>query len=97
MTIDDYIDPDCSCLDPDHIISRSRIERGLYWNPKEYERHRARILSKPLPAIKLKDKIKFYLSEDTIRLKYNLAMWFLEEKTPTIYKALLSIGLPEPY
>ncbi len=97
MAIDDYIDPDCPCLDSDHIISRSRIERGLYWDPKEHERYRARILSKPLPPTKLKDKIKFYLDKDTLRLKYNLAMWFLEEKTPIIYKALTSIGLPEPY
>lgn len=94
MTIDSYIDSDCPCIDPDHIISRSRIERGLYWKPKEWERHRAKVLSTPLPGGSILEDMKFYARKDILKLKYNLIMFALEEKAPVVYKALTFIGLP---
>ena len=97
MTIDSYIDPDCPCIELDHVISRSRIERGLYWEPKEWERHRARVLSRPLPGGSILDDMKFYARKNILKLKYNLMMFALEEKASAVYKALTSIGLPEPY
>ena len=81
MTIDSYIDQDYSCS----------------WEPKEWERERARVLSRSLPGGSIIDDIKFYARKDILKLKYSLVMHALEEKTPSIYKVLTSIGLPEPY
>ena len=97
MTRDSYIDPDCPCIEPGYVISRSRIERGLYRGPKELEKYRARVSSKPWPGGSTLDNMKFYARKDTFRFKYNLMMFALEEKLPKFYKALISIGLPEPY
>ncbi|MGM5483401.1 MAG: hypothetical protein ACQER9_00620 [Nanobdellota archaeon] len=97
MTIDSHVGADIPCIDKDHVISRSKIERGLFMKPKEWERDRARELSRPLPGGSIVDDVKFYAKKDNLKLKYNLMMFALEEKYPVVYKALTSIIFPEPY
>lgn len=100
MTIDRFLDTDDLCLDGEHAIAISKIISGQYRTGKDWARKRAIVLSRPYPrALKegVMDNLQFYLNKDVLRLKYNLAMYTLEEKSPRLYNALTSIGLPKPY
>ena len=97
MESDFLLDYDCPCTEPDHMISSSRIERGLYFSPREREIYLARARSRPLPGGSILEDIRFYSRKDTIKEKYRLFMFALEEKFPAVYKALTSIGFPDPW
>ncbi len=72
MTIDD-------CLEPGHIIS------GGYIDTREYEKYRLRILSTPLPGGSFIENMKFYLRKNTIRRKYDLVKYNVEDLFSRIF------------
>lgn len=80
VSIDNFVDSGCSCTDPHH--------RNFYI--KEWEKYRARVLSKPLPGGSILEDARFHVKKGTLKLKYHLIKYFLEEKAQTIYKALTS-------
>jgi hypothetical protein len=75
MTIDD-------CLEPGHIISRAYSDTR---NAREYEKYRLRILSTPLPAGSFIENVEFYLRKNTLRRKYDLFKYNVEDLFSRIF------------
>lgn len=80
----------------DEIGSLGNTESELVETVKQWRKIRAQTLSRPLHHGSLIDTINFYTKPSTLRLKYGLFMYCVEETQPKLYTLLTSIGFPKP-
>lgn len=91
-SIENYCD-ESSCF-----ISFSRAKSRWIMGQREVRLRKIRALSKPLPGNSFIEDLKFYSKKETIKIKTGLAINYLEEKNPLIYKTLVYLGMPKnPY